>query len=230
LQWHALGEVIKDAQEIGLHSTQRDPKPRSNDAAAVLENQWNIQDRRRIWMILSGWDIHTAMVLGRPAAIIDTLEPTLPIDVIIVQNRLANPVLPRGAHDAPTPLTRAIWAYRIMSNLRKVQVLEREGPFSEDFSHVDRLDQEMRQLDADIPCFFHRYNPDRTFDSIPDCYWIPRARATLPQLLSFNLIALHRPYIFTHPASRSRALGACLDMLRAQKEHFESIQENQYRT
>lgn len=228
--WHALGEVIKDAQEIGLHSTQRDPKPRSDDAAAVLENQWYIQDRRRIWMILSGWDIHTAMVLGRPAAIIDTLEPTLPIDAIIVQNRLANPVVPRGAHDAPTPLTRAIWAYRIMSNLRKVQALERERPFSEDFSHVDRLDQEMRQLDADIPCFFHRYNPDRTFDSIPDCYWIPRARATLPQLLSFNLIALHRPYIFTHPASRSRALGACLDMLRAQKEHFESIQENQYKT
>ncbi|CAH0039984.1 unnamed protein product [Clonostachys rhizophaga] len=228
--WHALGEVIRDAHEIGLHSSQRDPKPCSDSVAEVLKNEWLIQDRRRIWMILSGWDIHTAMVLGRPATILDDLEPTLPIDAIIIQNRSANPVLPRGSHDAPTPLTRAIWAYRVMSNLRKVQALDKERYSSGDFSQVDSLDQEIRQLDADIPCFFHRYNPDKTFDSHPDCYWIPRARATLPQLLSFNLIALHRPHIFTHAASRSRALGACLDMLQAQKEHFESIEDNQYKT
>ncbi|KAH7116503.1 hypothetical protein B0J13DRAFT_514426 [Dactylonectria estremocensis] len=228
--WHALGEAVKDAQEIGLHLTKRDPKPRTNHTVAVLENQWNIQDRRRIWMILSGWDIHTAMVLGRPPAIVDTLEPTLPIDAFITANRLAAPALPRGAHDAPTPLTRAIWAYRIMNNLRKVQALEKEGSYSNDFSHVDCLDQDMRQLDAQIPPFFCRRNPDRRFDLMSECYWISRARATLPQLLSFNLMALHRPYIFTRAASRSRVLEACLDMLQAQREHFESINENQYKT
>lgn len=181
-------------------------------------------------MLLSGWDIHTAMVLGRPAAIDDNTELMLPIDVPITANRPVTPVIPRGADDVPTPLTRAIWAYRVMKNLRKIQALEKEGPCPEDFSHIDRLDQELRQLDQSIPPYFRRRNPDKSFDSIPECYWLPAARATLLQLLSFDLMALHRPYIFTRLESRSRALDACLDMLQAQREHFESIEENQYKT
>lgn len=228
--WHALGEAVKDAQEIGLHRASRDPKPHMDDIATVVENQWNIQDRRRLWMLLSGWDIHTAMVLGRPAAIDDNTELMLPVDVSITANRPATPVMPRGADDVPTPLTRAIWAYRVMKNLRQIQALEKEGSYPEDFSLVDRLDQELRQLDQNIPPYFRRRNPDKSFDSIPECYWLPAARATLLQLLSFDLMALHRPYIFTRPESRSRALEACLDMLQAQREHFESIEENQYKT
>lgn len=181
-------------------------------------------------MLLSGWDIHTAMVLGRPAAIDDNTELMLPVDVPITANRPATPVMPRGADDVPTPLTRAIWAYRVMKNLRQIQALEKEGSYPEDFSHIDRLDQELRQLDQSIPPCFRRRNPDKSFDSIPECYWLPAARATLLQLLSFDLMALHRPYIFTRPESRSRALEACLDMLQAQREHFESIEENQYKT
>ncbi|KAF3076266.1 hypothetical protein CFAM422_001789 [Trichoderma lentiforme] len=228
--WHALGEAVKDAQEIGLHRASRDPKPHMDDIAAVVENQWNIQDRRRLWMLLSGWDIHTAMVLGRPAAIDDNTEPILPVDVPITANRPLTPVLLRSTDDVPTPLTRAIWAYRIMKNLRHIQALEKEGSYPENYSHVDRLDQELRQLDQSIPPYFRRRNPDKSFDSIPECYWLSGARATLPQLLSFDLIALHRPYIFTRLESRSRALEACLDMLQAQREHFESIEENQYKT
>ncbi|RFU74917.1 fungal specific transcription factor domain-containing [Trichoderma arundinaceum] len=228
--WHALGEAVKDAQEIGLHRANRDPKPCTDNIATVLKNQWNIQDRRRIWMLLSGWDIHTAVVLGRPAAIDNTIEPTLPVDAPIAGNRSAAPVLPRCVDDVPTPLTRAIWAYRIMDNLRRVQALEKEGSCPKGFSHVDRLDREIRQLDECIPSFFRRHNPDKKFDSLPECYWISSARATLLQLLSFNLIALHRPYIFTRSTSRSRALEACLDMLQAQRDHFDSIDENQYKT
>ncbi|PNP45385.1 hypothetical protein THARTR1_10936 [Trichoderma harzianum] len=228
--WHALGEAVKDAQEIGLHRASRDPKPRTDDIATVFENQWNIQDRRRLWMLLYGWDIHTAMVLGRPAAIDDDIDPILPVDVSVTANRPVTPVLPRGADDVPTPLTRAIWAYRIIKNLRQIQALEKEGSCLQHFSHVDRLDQELRRLDQSIPPYFRRRNPDKSFDSIPQCYWLSGARATLPQLLSFDLMALHRPYIFTRLESRLRALEACLDMLQAQREHFESIDENQYKT
>lgn len=228
--WHALGEAIKDAQEIGLHRVNRDPKPRTDNTATVFETQWNIQDRRRLWMLLDGWDIHTALVLGRPAAIDDNTEPILPVDVPITANRSVTPVMPRGADDIPTPLTRAIWAYRIMKNLRQIQALEKEGSCPESFLRVDSLDQELRQLDQSIPPYFRRRNPDKSFDSIPECYWLSGARATLPQLLSFDLMALHRPYIFTRLESRSRALDACLDMLQAQREHFDSIDENQYKT
>ncbi|KAL7911547.1 fungal-specific transcription factor domain-containing protein [Trichoderma velutinum] len=228
--WHALGEAVKDAQEIGLHRTSRDPKPHTDDITTGFENQWNIQDRRRLWMLLSGWDIHTAIVLGRPAAIDDNTEPILPVDVPISANRSVTPILPRVADDVPTPLTRAIWAYRIMKHLHQIQALEKEGPYPEHFSHVDKLDQELRRLDQGIPPYFRRRNPDKSFDSIPECYWLPGARATLPQLLSFSLMALHRPYIFTRIESRSRALEACLDMLQAQREQFESINEKLYKT
>ena len=170
------------------------------------------------------------MVLGRPTSIHMKVEPALPVDAILTMNRTQTLVLPRGSNDPPTPLTRAIWAYRIMNELRKVQALEKEGSYPEDFFHIDEIDQEMRELAESVIPVFRRQNPDKRFDLNAGYRWLPRARATLPQLLSFNLMALHRPYVFTRAVSRSRALEACLDMLQAQREHFESISENQYKT
>ncbi|KAK3386907.1 fungal-specific transcription factor domain-containing protein [Podospora didyma] len=228
--WHAIGMAIRDAQEIGLHRDSLDPKPKSDDVEALLENQWEIQRRRKIWMILTGWDIHTGVILGRPTTIsLNCAPPTLPIDAPIPKDRSKTPVMPRAEGDPPTPLTRALWAYHTMHPLLEVLKLEKEGPCPKDFSRVDKLHQQLLDLEEVTPPYFRLENPDTTFDDDPQCYWLPFVRATLPQLMSFNFMALHRPYIFTRPKSRTEALRASLNMLQAQRMYFKSLPPQQYK-
>lgn len=182
-------------------------------------------------MILVGWDVHTGVVLGRPISIsVSMASPTLPVDAPIPKDRSRTPVLPRSENDPPTPLTRAIWAYHVMAPLREIVELEKEGACPKDFSKVDALHQRMLEIEAQTPPYFRLENPDTTFDDHPDCYWLPFVRATLPQLMSFNFMALHRPYIFTRPKSRKAALLASLNMLHAQRLHFQSLKPQQYKT
>ncbi|KAK3344125.1 fungal-specific transcription factor domain-containing protein [Lasiosphaeria hispida] len=229
--WHAIGSTIRDAQEIGIHRDSQDPKPKGDSAEAILENQWEIQRRRRIWMILIGWDTHTGAVLGRPTTInFSAVQPTLPIDAPAPKDRSRTPVLPREEDDPPTTLTRAIWAYHVMAPLRDILELEKEGPSPKDFSKVDMLHQRLIDVDAQTPAWFRLENPDTRYDDHPDCYWLPSVRATMPQLMMFNQMALHRPYIFTRPHSRTEALKASLGMLHAQRLHFKSLQPHQYKT
>ncbi|KAL1881989.1 hypothetical protein VTK73DRAFT_3318 [Phialemonium thermophilum] len=229
--WHAIGVAIRDAQEIGLHRDSLDPKPASDDAEAVLENQWEIQRRRRLWMLLVSWDVHTGAVLGRPTTIsLGITPPTLPVDTPTPKDRSRTPVLPRGPDDPPTPLTRSIWAYRIMSMLPEILDLEKDGPCPKDFSKVDSLHERLVGIEEQIPGYFRLENPDKRFDALPECFWLKYTRASLPQLWFFNLMALHRPYIFTRPKSRTAALKASLAMLNTQRLHFQSLEPSQYKT
>ena len=168
--WHAIGAAIRDAQEIGLHRDSLDPKPKSDDAEAVLENQWEIERRRRIWMILVGWDIHTGVVLGRPVSETGMARITLPVDCPVPKDRSKTPVFPRAEDDPPTPLTRAIWAYHIMVPLRAIVEMEKEGAWPKNFAKVDALHQTLLDLEAQTPSYFRLENPDTRFDYLPDWY------------------------------------------------------------
>lgn len=53
--WHAVSVAIKDAQELGMHSDALDPKPEGPSAEAALENQWLVQRRRKMYLILWMW-------------------------------------------------------------------------------------------------------------------------------------------------------------------------------
>ncbi|KAK4233859.1 OMPdecase-domain-containing protein [Achaetomium macrosporum] len=229
--WHAVGSAIRDAQEIGLHQDSRDPKPASDSAEAVLENQWYIQRRRKCWMTLVVWDLHMACVLGRPTTTnLGMAPPSLPVDAPVPKDRSKTPVVPRCENEPPTPLTRELWTYHIIQPLKEVLELQKEGPCPKDFSRVDRLHNEVLHLDASMPAFFRLQNPDTRFDGLPQCYWINLARAILPQITTFELMALHRPYIFTRPKSRTEALKASLDMLHAQRLHFMALKPQMYKT
>ena len=181
-------------------------------------------------MTLIVWDLHTGIVLGRPTTIGRALEPALPVAAPIPKDRSKTPIQPRGEDDPPTPITRALWSYQIMVFLRDICDLEQEGPCPKDFERVDRIDEELHALEERTPGWFRLENPDTTFDNHPDCYWLPWVRATMPQLIAFDFMALHRPYIFTRPASRSRALKSSLAMLHSQRLHFQTLRPEQYKT
>ncbi|KAI5854532.1 Orotidine 5'-phosphate decarboxylase [Durotheca rogersii] len=230
--WHQIGTCIRDAQEIGLHRDQMDPQPGPDDSTEdALEKMWMAQSRRRIWMILLGWDLHTGAVLGRPTSVdYRLMSRSLPVDSIIPKDRKRSPIVPRGEDDPPTPLTRAMWSWECLKSLRDILNLEKEGPFPKDFSKVENIHRDLLNLRARIPAPFRLETPDTRFDNLPGCWWLPYTRPILPQLVSFNIMALHRPYVFTRAISRREALQASLDMLEAQKLYFAMLKPHQHRT
>ncbi|CAK7222763.1 hypothetical protein SBRCBS47491_004971 [Sporothrix bragantina] len=231
--WHVIGGAIRDAQEIGLHRSSMDPKPWTQTAEAVLENEWEIQRRRRLWMTLVSWDVQMGVILGRPITVDMNARITLPVDCIMPKTfaqRSTMPVQLRGENDPPTPLSRAIWSFEAISPLRTILEFEKEGPCPRDFSRVDALHEKIVDLEARTPPFFRMDNPDTRFDDLPGFAWLPSIRATMPQIMIFNYMALHRPYIFTRAKSRTEALKACIRMLQVQRVHFASLKPQQYKT
>ncbi|KAH6662012.1 hypothetical protein B0J14DRAFT_554469 [Halenospora varia] len=229
--WHSLSSTIRDAQEIGLH---RDAlfKPRKKDSRpeAVLEGLWIEQLRRRMWLILSLWDIHMAIVLGRPTTI-DTRDgkPPFPIDAPVPRNRREEAPTPRSESDPPTPLTMLLWNTEISAPLWDIFNLEKEDPHQNNFAKVEKMHGLINQITLHTPPFFRSNNPDMSFDEHPNCYWLPRARPVFQNGAAFTIMALHRPYIFTNSASRTAALKAGLDVLRAQRILFNLLSSLHYK-
>lgn len=228
-----IGSAIRDAQEVGLHRNSMDPKPWAQTVEAVLENQWEIQRRRRLWMTLISWDVQMGAILGRPITVDMSARITLPIDCIMPKTyaeRSTMPVQARGDDDPPTPLSRAIWSYEAMSPLRAILELEKDGPCPRDFAPIDALHEKIEEIESRTPSFFRMENPDTRFDDLPGFAWLRSVRATMPQVIVFNYMALHRPYIFTRAKSRTEALKACIRMLQVQRMHFAMLKPQQYKT
>ncbi|KAI1821039.1 hypothetical protein F4861DRAFT_520522 [Xylaria intraflava] len=230
--WHQIGTTIRDAQGIGLHRDQMDPQPRADDSSEeAVEKLWRAQHRRTVWLILVAWDLHMGAVLGRPTSIDYRLvNRSFPIDARMAQNTKRVPLVPRMDDDPPTPLTRSMWYWQVMKILRDIQDLEKEGPFPKDFTKVESIQAKILETQACTPPPFRLENSDTRFDHLPECWWLPYARAQLPQLHAFNILALHRPYVFTRAASRDTALQASLEMLESQRQQFATLETAQHRT
>ena len=182
-------------------------------------------------MTLIGWDLHTGAVLGRPTSVdFRTMNRSVPIDAVLPNDKKKMPLVPRGDDDPPTPLTRAIWAFEMIQPLREILDLEKEGSFPKDFSKVDKLHQQLVEIQNKTPAPFRLENPDTRFDHLPECWWLPLVRPNLPQMMAFNFMALHRPYIFTRATSRHEALRASIEMLEMQRVYFSMMSPHQFKT
>lgn len=53
--WHTISMAIKDAQELGMHRDSLDPKPADSGIESILDNQWLIQRRRKMYNLLAVW-------------------------------------------------------------------------------------------------------------------------------------------------------------------------------
>lgn len=122
--WHSLSQTIRDAQEIGLHKNTIQARKPDEKPEDVLENLWLEQLRRRVWLIISLWDIHMALVLGRPTTI-DCRDgkPPFPIDAPIPKNRREIAPAPRTESDPPTPLSVLLWTCELSAPLVSISDL-----------------------------------------------------------------------------------------------------------
>lgn len=227
--WHSLSATIRDAQEISLHKSSTFGSSHHSPEKA-LEELWHIEDRRRMWMILSTWDPHMAIVLGRPTTI-DCRDQliALPVDVPPGIDRRTSGPIARSNDDAPTPLTMMLVTAKGISLLKDILALETEGPCPRDYAKVEKLHAEVLNTLGALPAYFRSENPDTSFDSRPDCYWLPESRPMLDTSLAFGIMSLHRPYVFTIAKSRMEALKAGLSILRAQRRFFQHLQAKHYK-
>ncbi|KAK2629222.1 hypothetical protein QTJ16_000042 [Diplocarpon rosae] len=229
--WHYLSQNIRDAQEIGLHKPGATHARRKDDRPEdVLERLWLEQLRQRMWLILSLWDIYMSIVLGRPATI-DSRDgkPSFPIDTPIPSDRRLVAPAPRTESDPPTPLTMLLWNAELCAPLWDIFNLEKEDPHQNNYTKLELMHQKIKTLTLYSPSFFRASNPDTTFDTHPDCYWLPYARSIFQTHGAFSVMALHRPYIFTNASSRTAALKAGLDILRAQRTYFTLLSIRHYK-
>lgn len=207
-----------------MHRDALDPKPASDDVESVLLNQWQVEKRRHLYMMLASWDIHMCLILGRPGSL-DWRHgmPTLPIDArfTMTTDRSKTPVIPREeGRDPPTPLTRNLFTYKTLCPLRDIQDLESEGPCPRDFTKVHKIQEKIMEIHDSTPAVFRIENPDRQWDNEPDLHWLPQARCLSEQMFQFTLVALHRPYIFHREESRVEVIKGCLGMLEMQRQLF----------
>ncbi|KHO11684.1 Zn(2)-C6 fungal-type DNA-binding domain protein [Metarhizium robertsii ARSEF 23] len=230
--WHMIGIAIRDAQELGMHRDSLDPKPTETSLETVIENQWLIERRRKMYMILAMWDINMSLILGRPGTV-DWRHslPSLPIDTPVPSNRSNTPIAPRNPEkDPPTPLTRCLWLHEITLPLRDIQDLEHEGPYPRDFSKIDRVHQKIMSLHESTPAILRLKNPDTRWDNDPEVEgWIGGTRYYFHFIHNFTLMALHRPYLFHRKESRLEALTAGLAMLEMQRSMFEGLPSTSWR-
>lgn len=221
--WHVVGTTIRNAQEIGLHATVA-----AQDPLGSIDARWDHEMRCRVWFVLHNWDIHMAMVLGRPMATATAVEKVLPPDDL-AQRESGKPPRKRTSQDAPTPSSVIRIGYDIAYQyFPRVREFENRGARTEDYQAVRETHAAIvRSMDL-MPRWLRHDDPDIHFDGLPNCQWLPAARLSLTSSMHFVLLSLHRPYIFSVPESRTEALKAGLSVFIAQRRLFQLSTPKQY--
>ncbi|OBT61171.1 hypothetical protein VE03_09426 [Pseudogymnoascus sp. 23342-1-I1] len=211
--WHTLGVAIRDAQEIGLHtSSVALDHISSSTLGSEVQAPDNIGLRPRVWLVLHIWDLHMAVVLGRPIA-----TQFRPVTFPILGERPEN--------NPPTALSVILVGYHAAYQyLAIVHELDNSGARLEQYSIVEEVHSKILGNIQSLPSWCRLENSSLDFDGNPGCLWLPAARQGLSSLIHFVLLALHRPYIFSVAESRTQALKAALAILRAQKQLFQMSQ------
>ncbi|KAF2013336.1 hypothetical protein BU24DRAFT_349594 [Aaosphaeria arxii CBS 175.79] len=222
--WHVLGTAIRDAQEIGLHAESTSQTP-----SASIDAQWDKEMRRKIWFVLHNWDIHMAVVLGRPITTMMATGNALDLPDDLAQRESGTLPRKRTSHDPPTPSSIIHIGYDVAYRyFPQVHGLENRGARIEDYNIVRETHAAIVKNMDRVPLWCRHEDPDTQFDEFPSCHWLPAARQALTSGIYFVLLSLHRPYIFSVAESRTVALKAALNILTVQRRLFHLSEPQQY--
>ncbi|KAJ5266923.1 transcriptional regulator family: Fungal Specific TF [Penicillium angulare] len=225
--WHALGAAIRDAQEIGLHKGRIVSHHSAGETKS--EKQRSSFVGHKVWTILHIWDVHMAVVLGRPIA------TDLQID------QFASTIQDKGSRqeifshwqteiDPPRPFDIILAGYNVAYRYFKdIHQIENNGAHTQDYSVVEHIHSAIKKNLESLPSWCRLENPDTKFDRLHGCQWLPAAREGLSSLIHLVLLTLHRPFIFFVANSRTEALKAGISILRAQERLFEQSEPHQHK-
>ncbi|KND88988.1 Oleate activated transcription factor 3 [Tolypocladium ophioglossoides CBS 100239] len=216
--WHTLSATIKDAQEIGLHCT---PSP---DHSPMPE----LEERRKMWLVLHLWDAHMGVVLGRPMS--TKVDPdAFPLSGDLGQKRARTSPHEIVELDRPTPFIAILLGYQAAYKyLQDICDLEFAGAKLEHYCTVEKIHTSIVNNIRSLPSWARVESPNLEYDHLHSCYWLQAARENLITETYFVLLALHRPYIFCIPNSRNEALQAALQILSSQARLFSQAEPRQF--
>ena len=226
--WHALGATIRDAQEIGLDTRRVASEKSLLGSEAPRQDSTTIG--HKIWVVLHIWDVHMAVVLGRPIATVLQIE-NFAITIEDEGERRSLFSHWQTETDPPRPfdviLTGYNTAYRYFQDIHR---LESNGAKPEDYATVESIHAAVKKNCENLPSWCCLENPNPKFDETPGYQWLPFAREGLFSLIHLVLLTLHRPYIFSVTKSRREALHAGIAILRAQERLFKLLKLYQCKT
>lgn len=223
--WHVLGATIRDAQEIGLHTGRI-----VSELSPVRSERGRQYSRfvgHKIWVILHFFDVHMAVVLGRPLATdlqIDRFAHTIEDD----ETRQELFSHWQTETDLPRPFDIVLAGYNVAYRYFKdILQIEQNGANSQDYPTVEHIHAAIKENSELLPSWCRLVNPDTKFDLLRGCQWLSAAREGLFSLIHFVVLALHRPFIFSVANSRTEALKAGIRILRAQERLFQQSEPHQ---
>lgn len=221
--WHDLGATIRNAQEIGLHTGRFAPNQTLNQVKVGERHAQETYIGHKIWVVLHIWDIHMGVVLSRP------ITTQLRIDDFALSVKDEQKRRELFSHwqtdsDPPRPFDIILAgynvAYRYFSDIHQ---LEQNGNRPEDYETIEKIHFELKENLDLLPSWCKLQSPDTRFDGFPGCQWLPMAREGLTSLIYLVFLALHRPFIFSMPASRTEAVKAGLIILESQERVFQQM-------
>ncbi|KAJ3494516.1 hypothetical protein NLG97_g4034 [Lecanicillium saksenae] len=210
--WHTLGQTIRDAQEIGLHRLAE-----ADEFTCPSKQLPETRVGRKLWLILHLWDGHMGVVLDRPMA--------------TQLDSKSAPTADSDSSDEPTsgdimeitPFNMILCGYH--AAYKYLQDIHQLSSVVQDASDkIDAIHSEITSNLRSIPPWAQLQAPNYD-DRYP---WLPAAREVLQTEAYFTLLALHRPFIFLRPKSRTYAFAAATRILESQSRLFGFMEPRHY--
>jgi hypothetical protein len=225
--WHSLGDAIRQAQELGLHQHCELHHTKEASVESKLESIWYDEYKKRLWVNLFNWDSHMALILGRPRMInVGDCTVTAPLDCDLPEEP-SKTVPTTNRHSKPTPFSTRLCQYTLSHKIHHMLSIGASKPHFKDYSAVTRLHDEIISLKNALPPAVRPEEPDTSWDSqYPN---LPRQRLQLSSSMESFLIALHRPHITDHAASRRAGMQAALRVLETQRLLFNMVRGQHYK-
>ena len=231
----------RQAQELGLHrlpqSVEQSP---DRSLESNLLQTWDLEHRKRIWTRLFILDrcVHTsnmkktteqftsllALMLGRPR-LINREDFSTPTPLNIEYPKDPARTLPLASENSPS-FGMTIFV-SLAHKTHDVLSLSATGVFTRDYSRLLDIHDEIYALRHELPM----PAPGSQSSAATNIAALRFSILRLSLLNSINavLMALHRPLIASHPASRSAAVDAALEGLDLQHSIFDLIPHSQSR-
>ena len=228
--WQALGVALRQAQEIDLHQIRGDSVQSPNASVGeTLKQLWELEHRKRLWARIFIMDSHMAIALGRPRGIHRedcSTPPPLDCDYPIDPSQTV-PLSTVHTHEPPNAFSAVIFSIGLGHKYHDLMSMRASKLDLKDYSSVQTIHQEVQSLLNNLPPALRPSFPDTGWDiQRPQ---LPALRQRLLTTTNIFLLALHRPYVSTHVASRYAATEAASEILQSQRRLFELVHEAQHK-
>jgi hypothetical protein len=224
--WQVLGVALRYAQELDLHQIREDKvQAYGQNVEQTLLQFWELEHQKRLWARLFVLDSHMAMALGRPRGIHrEDCSTPAPLDCDYPSDPLRTvPISTKHSYEPPNAFSSVMFWIGLSHMIHEMMAIHASTRHPRDDTKIQALHQAVLSLMNGLPSALQPSFPDTSWDQqLPQ---LPAVRLRLLTTANTFLLALYRPYVSTHVASRHAATEAAFEVLQTQHRLFETTHE-----